>query len=385
MKKYILAGGMVCLLLLGAGCTDSSTSDVPSQLNVDADTKDTGPIKVGWLGPLTGDVASVGKDAQKAVELAIEEVNADGGIHGRNLQLVSEDGQCTGKEASTAGNKLINVDNVPVIFGGLCSGETLAVAPLAEQFHRVLISSCSSAPTVTTAGDYVFRSYPSDVYQGKFIAEYVYSKLGKKKVAILAVLGNWGAGIKSVFTERFKELGGEVVLVEDYVQDARDLKAPLSKIKAAHPGLILFLGYTAEASVAGLKQAKELGIKVPFFGGDTWDDAKIHESGYAEGIMYAVPNMEAEDASWKDKMKAKGAHATVCSPRAYDDVKIVADIMRRVGTDPEKIKQELYKVKDYPGVAGPVSFDQNGDLVGGQYDVKIVKDKKSAKAKQQSF
>ncbi len=372
MKKagflVAVAGAM---LLVGAGC-----SSLPGEKQVTTGSylpsrEESGPIKVGWLGPLTGDAASVGQDTLKGAQLAVDEINAAGGVGGRKLELVVEDGKCNPKDAAQAGNKLINVDKVPVIFGGLCSGETTAVAPVAEQNKVLLISGCSSAPSITTAGEYVFRSYPSDLHQGKFAAEYVYNKLGKKKVATLAVLGDYGTGIKNAFEAAFKQLGGEIVLSQDYAQDARDLKAQLTKVKGSGAELLYFVGYT-EASIAGLKQAKELGLNLPMLGGDAWDDSKIHANSFAEGMMYTVYSANTSDA-WKAKLKDKGGNPTVCVPRTYDNVKLVSSLMKQAGPDATKLKDALYGVKDYPGEAGPITFDGNGDPTFAQYDVKVVK------------
>ncbi len=254
------------------------------------------------------------------------------------------------------------------------------MAPVVESAHKPLISYCSSAPTVTNAGDYVFRTYPSDSYQGAFIADYVYNKMGKRRAAVVAILGDWGNGIKQVFTQKFTELGGKVVISEDYAQDSRDLSAQMVKVKTSDAEIMLFLGYT-EASIAGLKQAKDLGITIPVFGGDAWDDQKIRESGLQEGALYSAADINVSDAAWKEKLAAKGGNATVCTPRSYDNVKILADVMGRVGTDGEKMKNELYNLKDYPGVAGSLSFDQNGDLTTAGYKVFTVKDKKSEEVK----
>lgn len=362
MKKTIL---LVITILVLTSCAQERTKEPQIEKT----------IQLGWLGPLTGDAASTGRDALIASEMAVEEINTTGGLNGRKIELIVEDGGCDAKTASQAGSKLINIDKVPVIIGGKCSGETMSIAPMAEENHVVLFSGCSTAQSITYAGDYVFRSAPSDAFQGKFSAEYAYKKLGKRKTAILAVLGDFGSGIKESFAQKFEQLGGQIVLVQDYAQDSRDLRAELTKIKSTDADLIYFIGYTA-STISGLKQAQELGISLPFLGGDSWDDAKIHENDFAEGIMYAVTTSNVSEA-WKDKLEEKGAHATVCAPGAYNNVKIIADIIKKVGTDPSAIKDELYKIKDYQGVNGMITIDENGDLERAQYSVKIVKNGKS--------
>jgi branched-chain amino acid transport system substrate-binding protein len=342
------------------------------------------PVKIGFIGPLTGDASNLGQNSKTAVEIAVEEVNSAGGINGRLLEVIYEDGRCTGNTAINAANKLINIDKVPVILGGLCSGETQAFAGTAEQAKVVVLSYCSSAPAISKAGDYIFRDYPSDSFQGKFGADYILTKLNKKKAAVLYVNSDWGVGIKDVFIDEFKKGAGEILISEAYEQTTKDLRGQLTKIKALKPDIIYFLGYT-EASIIGLKQAKELGLNIPLFGGDGWDDAKIwSEVGPAgEGAMYTTVYAPLNDV-FKTKMQQKtgSTDITICTPQAYDAVKIIAQVMNKVGTNSEDIKNELYKTIYAGGVSSSkIQFDQNGDLVSANYIVKIVRNGQAVELK----
>ena len=336
------------------------------------------PIKIGFIAPLTGDVATIGQNTRAGVELAVEQINEKGGINGRKLEVIFEDGRCNAKEATSAANKLVNIDRVPVIIGGLCSSETLAAAPIAENGKTVLFSNCSSNPDITNAGDYIFRDYPSDSFQGVEAANFVYNDLGIKNVAVIYCLSDWCVGVVQVFKEKFPELGGVVLIEESYEQTARDLRSQLTKIKQSNPELIYFVGYT-EASIVGLKQIKELGIEAKILGADAWDDPKIPEQAAeaAEGLMYTMPFSPMTD-EFKAAMEAKtgGKDLTICTPQAYDSVNIIAEIMKRVGTDSTKIKDELYKVKGYEGVSGIITLDKNGDLATASYIIKTIKDGK---------
>ena len=342
-----------------------------------------GPITLGFIGPLTGDAANIGQSARIATEFAVEEINAAGGIDGRELSIVYEDGACSGKDASSAANKLIHVDGVPVIIGGLCSGETLSFTGAAEQSGTVVLSYCSSAPAISQAGDYIFRNYPSDSYQGVFTADYVKNTLGVSNVAILFVKSDWGNGIKDVFVEEFERLGGSVVIEEGYDQTSRDLRTHLTKVKAAEPELLYFLGYT-EASIPGITQARELGLDIPLFGGDAWGDSTIWESvGEAgEGAMYSVVNAPLNDA-FRSEMRARtgSEDITVCAPQVYDAVHVVADVIEKVGVDAEAIKNDLYSTVYYGGVSSEViDFDENGDLEFADYLVQVVRDGRAVDA-----
>ncbi len=368
MKKQLLLAGVIgALLVVGVGCATTGQTSTNSAAN---QTASTTPISIGWIGPLSGDAASVGEDALKASQLAVGEVNAAGGVNGRMLALDAEDGKCDGKTAANAATKLITLDRVPVIIGGTCSGETLAAAPVANQNKVVLFSQCSSAPSITQAGDYIFRSYPSDNFQGKFSADYLYNTMEKRRVAILAVQDDWGQGIKGVFKQQFTADGGTIVNEENFAPTATDLRTELTKIKNAHPDAIYFLSET-QAGLLGLKQIKELGLTVPILGGDSWDDATIWADADSNGALFTVPRVNVPD-SWRAEMKARGANVTICAPGAYNNVKIIADIMKKVGTDPTAIKNALYQVKDYPGINGPITLDQNGDLANAAFGVKQI-------------
>ncbi|MFH0949541.1 MAG: ABC transporter substrate-binding protein [Candidatus Aenigmatarchaeota archaeon] len=333
-------------------------------------------IKIGFIGPLTGEVGEIGLRAQEAVNLAVEEINAQGGINGKKLEIIYEDGRCNAKAAVEAANKLINVDKVQVILGGLCSGEALAIAPLAEQNKVVLLSSCASAPKVSDAGDFIFRDMPSDTFQGSFGAEYVYNTLGIKKVAILHTIGDYGNGIKDEFKKRFLELGGQIVAEESFEQDATDMRAQLTKIKVMKPELIYMPAYTQGASLI-LKQSKELGVDAKFLDSDAGDDPRIIELAGegAEGFRITVqdPGSEKFAQAFKEKF---GHDVLVCTSYSYDAVNILAQALKKVGNNGEAIKNELYNVKDFKGETGVTGFDKNGDRITASYIIKKVKNGK---------
>lgn len=370
-QTWLFAIAVVCLFAT-AGCAAQNGSK--------NSTGATEPIKIGFIGPLAGDAANIGQNSKAAVEIAVEEINNAGGVKGRKIEVIYEDGACEGKTASNAANKLININKVPVILGGACSGETSAFTGAAEQSKTVVLSYCSSAPAISNAGDYIFRDYPSDSYQGVFAAEYLMNNLNKKKVAVLYALNDYTAGIKETFASSFVKMGGEIVAVEGYEQTSRDLRTQLTKIKAASPEVLYFLGYS-EASIPGLKQAKELGLNIPMIGADSWDDSKIwEEAGDAgEGAMYSTIDVPLND-EFKAKMKGKigNDEITICSPQAYDGMKLLAKVLGEVGTKSEDIKNELYKTVYTNGVSSEkIKFDENGDLIGASYLVKIVKDGKA--------
>src|SRR3989338_8967946 len=143
-----------------------------------------GSVKIGVVVPLTGNKAAYGIPLRRAAELALEEINMGGGIAGKPLEAVWEDGKCEAKDATAAAQKLINVDGVKIIFGGVCSSETLAMAPLTEAAKVLVVSPSATSPDITAAGDYIFRTAPSDAAAGSVAAEYASTKMGAKKGAV---------------------------------------------------------------------------------------------------------------------------------------------------------------------------------------------------------
>lgn len=329
-------------------------------------------VKIGFINPLTGDASSIGTVAKAAVEIAVEEVNRTGGINGRPLEVIYEDGQCNAKTANNAANKLINIDKVPVIIGGLCSTETSAFGPMAMQNKVVVISNCSSAPSLSNLGKYFFRSYPSDAFQGKFGAEYAYNTLGARKVAVVYHISEWGTGIKDVFGKRFVELGGQIVSEDGAPQEAKDYRTTMSKVKNLDIDLIYAPMYP-DGSIIALKQAQELGIKTKFLGADAWSDPKMQKevSGKGDFLFTAPVNNLPDDFNKKVMAKTGGDQVPICVSNAYDNVKIVAEVMKRFGTDPDKMQEAIRQMK-YDGVSGHIEFDSNGDVTSASYVVNKI-------------
>src|SRR3989338_1754883 len=346
---------------------------------------DSDTIKIGFMGPLSGDTANLGQNAQAAVAIAVDEINNAGGVLGKKLEVVYEDDACNGATAANAISKLINADKVMAVLGGACSGATLGATPVAEAAKIPQLSYCSTNPTISQAGDYIFRNVQSDLFQAKYAAEYLI-KAGKKNVALLTSKDDYGDGLNKAFTDAFTKAGGTITLTDSFEPSTKDLKSQLVKIKAKNSDAVYFVSYT-DPAIAGLKQARDLGIKTQFFGADAWDDTKVwSELGtLGNGAMYTIVGSNSS-VDFKAKMKAKlGKDDLIyCSNYAYDGLKILADAITRANsTDGTAIKDALYKT-DYTGgvSAKTMTFDANGDPVSAAYIVKVVKDGKAAESAQ---
>lgn len=343
-------------------------------------------IKIGFIGPLSGSTASLGENMKVAVELARDEANVKGGINGRKIEVIFEDGKCESKAAAAAGAKLLNIDKVVAVIGGVCSTETLAVAPLAEKAKVPMISAASTNAKSTTNG-YTFRFTPTDSFQGKFAAEHIVNDLGKKRVGILACMSDYCTGMKEVFKKRLTELGGTLVTDVGFEKGSRALFPQLVKIRAVKPEVIYFVSY-ADDAIIGLKQMKDLRMTIPVFGADAWDDPKIGEQlkASANGTQYAILANQPLPKNFVEEMtkRLRGKALVAYAPRAYDAFNALADIIKKQGATSENIEKGLKSLKDWKGIADTYTMDASGDMASAQYVIKEFKDGKAVEIKQQA-
>lgn len=353
MNKTVIFAISLMTLLVIAGCAQPAQ---PAKKE---------PIKIGFMGPLSGEAAAYGESIKKGVELAL----ADSGIE---ATVIFEDSKCDGKEAVTAINKLINVDGVQAIVGEVCSGATLAAAPIAEASQVVLISSSSTNPDITNAGDYIFRTVPSDDLQGVFAANMVYND-GRVSMAVLYSNEDYGVGLSTVLIESYEAIGGEVVATETAEVGAVDLRTQLTKIKEAEPEALFLISNSPDSVVATLKQIKELGIDVTLYGSEGLMNPDIVEgaAGAAEGLI--ISSVTSGSDAFKARHNAKyGADPGPFAAQAYDAFRALALTIKGGATTGTAIKDALYDVQ-FDGASGRVIFDENGD-VSGNYAVAIVVD-----------
>lgn len=333
-------------------------------------SKTVEPIKIGLSTPVTGEIASYGEALQGGAQLAVSEINAAGGIDGRLLELIVEDDKCT-KDAVSAVSKLVNINKVHAVLGPTCSSAAAPSVPIA-QGAGVPIMIQATAPELTAIGDYVFRINPSDAFQGKFSAEYMYNELGKRKVAVLYVSNAWGKGIHDVFVKRFTELGGTVVYDESATQEVIDLRSYVAKMKAAEPDAVYLPLYPANGGSV-VKTMIELDFRVPILGGDVFDGEEMWSIPEAEGVMFTTASVNNPEDFQQRVKNQTGMLPNTFTPYAYDGVKIFAEVIDRVGTDPEAMKKELRR-RTFDGMSNPkISFDEQGDLESAAFVVKVIR------------
>ena len=317
-------------------------------------------IKVGVIAPFTGRMASWGENIKDSLELYVDQ------HQGFEIELIYEDSKCNPQEGVSAAQKLINIDDVEVIIGGVCSSVTLAVAPIAEKNEVVLITPVSQSSSIKDAGDYVFRIALANDVATKALAEKAYND-GNKKVGILYVLNDFGKDYEKHFSKYFNEVGGRVEVSEGYDIKERDFSASLSKIKAENvEGLVIFT--TVEGSLIAKKVA-ELDLDVDLYGSPTWN-SKPNTAGVeeiVEDLVFVSNKVDFASPKYKEfatEFKAKYGYLPKIpwmAANAYDVLDVVLISVEKSGYEGREIKQGLYKIKNKQGVGGKIGFDNNGD------------------------
>lgn len=318
-------------------------------------------IKIGLILPLTGDAAAWGIPPKNGAQLAVDEINKNGGINGKMIELIIEDDVCDPANGVAAINKMITTDKPVAIVGAVCSSVTLAIAPIAEKNKIVLISPASTNPKITDAGDYIFRVIPSDELRGQVFAEHIY-KLGLRKAAIIFINNDGGKGNEQTFIKYFTKLGGEILTSQAYAITAKEVKTQMLKIKESKPEFILAISQIQDA-VTVLKNAKELNVNLPFyFQTEALEDPKVAElagdaingSTYITFAKEESPEIDKFKKLYKENFNTE---PELFSAEAYDAINLVYTALK----EKKEIKDYLYSIKDYQGVSGSISFDSNGD------------------------
>jgi len=336
-------------------------------------------VAVGSITPLSGKLAVYGEGFQQSMLLALEEVNAAGGINGKPMKILYEDNNSTAKDSVSAIQKLITVHKLPVLFGPAASSNFLAVCPIAQENKTVLIGAESAAAEITKCGDYVFRVFPSDELQGKGAAELTVS-LGYKEVVLTYINNDWGVGLGKVFKENFLKAGGKIIDEFSHDEGKTDYRSEVLRIKKHSLKAAVNLTYIKEGATM-LKQAYETGLKVQWLMGSASKSPKLVELAgeAAEGIIGTYPTFSQDTPQYKHfketwEKKYPGKKIPIFGEYNYDMVHLTAKALKVAKSlSSDDIRNALIEVgKGYMGVTGDKTFDANGDVgaVYGKWTVK---------------
>ena len=354
---------------------------------VDADT-----ILFGEVGSLTGAQATFGISTKNGIQMAIDEVNAAGGVvlkengvdgKAKKIAVRVYDDQGKSEEAANAVTRLINQDKVTVILGEVASSNSLAMAPKAQAAGVPMITPSSTNPKVTEVGDFIFRVCFIDPFQGTVMAKFATETLKAKNVAILKDnKSDYSLGLTQFFTETFKGLGGTIVAEEAYSQGDTDFRGQLTAIKGKNPDAIYVPGYYTDVGVVA-RQARELGLKVPLLGGDGWESEKLFElGGSAINGSYFSNHYSSDDPTprvqnfIKNYEQKFGSKPDSLAALGYDAAMVAIEAIKRTGSvDGAKLKDAIAQTKDHPGIAGSITLDANRNAVKPAVILQVKDDK----------
>ena len=343
-------------------------------------------INIGGIFPLSGDVAVYGVECKKGIDLAIDEINEAGGVNGKKIVLIGEDDEGKPDKSVNAFKKLTTKDKVKFVIGSLTSGCVQAVTTLAQAGRVIQIAPAATSPAITEAGDYIFRACFIDPFQGTVMATYANKNLNAKTAVLIREISNdYSVGLAKFFSDTFKKLAGESSILAElnYNTGDQDFTAQLTTIKASNPDVIFAPGNYTESALI-MKQARELGITAPFLGGDTWETPELIDVGKdaVEGCLLSTA-FDAGGATgdlaktflakYEEKYHKEPAAFTVL---AFDGYRLILDAIRRADSiDTTKIRDAIAATRDFEGVAGNVTLDENGDATKSAF-IKTVKDGK---------
>ena len=323
------------------------------------------PIRIGEYASITGKEASLGQSSHNGTMMAIDDLNAAGGVLGRPLLLITEDTQSKPGESATAAKKLISRDKVVALLGEVASSRSLEAAPVAQLAKVPMISPASTNPKVTETGNYIFRTCFIDPFQGPVMAKFAKEKLRAQRVALMVSNSSaYSIGLAKFFREAFTANGGTIVLEQKYAEGDKDFKAQLTAIKAAGVDAVFNPGYYNEGALIVL-QARDLGLTLPIFGADSWEaEALIELGGKAIEGAYLCSHYSPADPSPRVQnfvqayKKRFGTTPDSNASLGYDSVLVLVDAIKRAGsTDRAKIRDALAATKNFAAVTGNITID----------------------------
>ena len=339
----------------------------------------TGEIPIGVYAALTGPEAAFGNATVQGEKLAADEINAAGGVLGRKIHLYIEDDQGKAEEAASVVTKLITSNDVIALVGENSSNQSLAAAPIAQSSRIPMISPSSTNPAVTQKGDYIFRVCFTDPYQGKALATFVRTNLKAKSAGVLVDRKNdYSVGLAEFFTKEFTANGGKIAKEQSYSGGDTEFRPQLTAIKSASPDVLFLPGFYTDVGQIAI-QARDLGITVPFVGGDGWDSptviqigGKSVENSYFSDHYFVGDPRPVVQKFVRAIRKRSGVNPEANSALGYDALQILAAAIRKAGSlDGQKIRDAIAATRDYQGVSGTITMGPTRDPIKPVAIIKI--------------
>lgn len=369
MRKYILILATIIVILGGYFV-----------LNERENAKNVEPIKIGVASLLSGDFAVLGENIRDTALLAVEEINQNGGVGGRPVELVVEDSKVDGKSGLSAVSKLINVDRVKYIIGGMSNNGTIAAAPLANKDKVIIMTPVTGGKNVDDAGEYIFRTANSDLLAGVDLARAM-SQMGYIKVGTVTEITEYTLDIKKSFKTEAQKLGMQIVIEEDFQPNTSDFRTVVAKMKESGVQAVLVASQTGIGGAHFLVQARQQGFNVPIFSDFTFisnvEAKKI--VGDFEGVYFADPDYDVENPVLKsffekyEKRYGRSPAIPFHSAATYDAIQLIVKGINNVGDDSKKVHDWLLEnTKSYQGLMGTYSLDEKGNSDLG-FVIKVIR------------
>ncbi|MCY3542838.1 MAG: ABC transporter substrate-binding protein [Chloroflexi bacterium] len=330
------------------------------------------PFRIGVMESVTGPGETYGNVAVQAKQMAVDEINAAGGVNGRMIELIVEDEKCNAQDAITAYRKLTDVDGVKIILGTSCSGAMLGAAPLAEEEGVVMFSGLATNPDIANAGDYIFRTSMSDAQRGIDTGNVLWSD-GIRDLATITEATDYAEGVRRTSVEQFEKRGGSVVGTERYASDVTDFRSQLTKLIGESPDALHIAAQSEFTGGTIIKQARELGFNGPIYGEDVVVGATALEiaGDAATGVKAIIADLDPANSKAQEVLSNFMERYDYITLRwylgsAYDDVYITAECLNRTDDDQDAdgFRDCLYDITWSGAIGSNYSFDENGEVVG---------------------
>lgn len=338
------------------------------------------PIHIALSAPLTGNFAEYGQNWQKAITLGVEWINAAGGVNGRPIVIVAEDSKSDPRDAAAIAQKFTTDNRIVAEMGDFSSTACMAAQPIYDRAGMVQLSPTASHPNFAPGSPWSFGIVGTQAGEGPFMARYAVETLGKKRIAVLYINNDWGIATKDYFIKAARELGAQILGVESYFEADKDFTAVLTKLRGLKPELLYVPSFYNEMALIS-KQREKLGwTDVAMMGPGSLYSPKLLEIGgssvnglYTSAVFFPRdprPEVQKFVKGFEDRYKAS---PNMFAALAYDAVNLLANTIRKVGTDRKAIRDELAKTRNWPGVTGKITFTERRDVIK-DYRHLIVKD-----------
>ena len=357
-NKWLLLFALAAVLALAAAaCSDGG---------------DDGPYRIGVMESLTGPGETYGTVASQAKQMAVDEINAAGGVDGRTLELVVEDSKCGAQDAIAAYKKLTQVEGLKIILGTSCSGAMLGVAPLAEADGTILFSGLASNPDIAKAGDYIFRTQISDIQVGIATGNTLWAD-GVRTLATITESTDYAEGVRRTSVAQFEERGGKVVAAERYLPEVTDFRSQLTKLIAANPDALHLAPQSEFSAGTIVKQARELGYEGPIYAETISVGTTALEiaGDAATGMKAITADLDPDNEKAQEVLaNFRARYNYVTLPwhlgSAYDDVYIAAECLKQTKDDQDAdgFRDCMYEITWSGAIGDDYSFDSDGEVVG---------------------